>query len=51
MLEGYVPSFDATSVARLRASGALILGKANCDQFAMGSTSETSSFQVCCESV
>lgn len=46
VLEGYRPPFDATCVQKLRAAGAAIVGKTNCDQFAMGSTSETSSFPV-----
>ena len=46
VLKDYVPSYDATAVARLRAAGAIIIGKANCDQFAMGSTTETSVFEV-----
>ncbi|CAL8464275.1 g3810 [Coccomyxa elongata] len=46
VLKGYVPSYDATSVARLKAAGAIIVGKANCDAFAMGSTTESSDYQV-----
>ena len=46
VLESFKPSFDATSVAHLKAAGASILGKANCDQFAMGSTTETSHHHV-----
>lgn len=46
VLEGFKPSFDATSVLKLKAAGATILGKANCDQFAMGSTTETSATHV-----
>lgn len=46
VLAGFKPSFDATCVIRLKAAGANILGKVNCDQFAMGSTTETSSFKV-----
>jgi hypothetical protein len=44
VLEGYVPSYDATAVARLIAAGAVVVGKTNMDEFAMGSTSETSAY-------
>ena len=46
VLQSYVPPYDATAVERLKAAGAIIIGKANCDQFAMGSTTETSVFEV-----
>ena len=46
MLEGYVPSYDATSVAKLLAQGAVIIGKTNMDEFGMGSTTETSGYKV-----
>jgi aspartyl-tRNA(Asn)/glutamyl-tRNA(Gln) amidotransferase subunit A len=42
ILEGYVSPFDATAVARLREAGAVILGRTNLDEFAMGSSTENS---------
>ncbi|MGH7521669.1 MAG: Asp-tRNA(Asn)/Glu-tRNA(Gln) amidotransferase subunit GatA [Gemmatimonadales bacterium] len=44
ILEGYRSPYDATAVAKLKAAGALIAGKTNCDEFAMGSSTEHSAY-------
>ena len=44
ILQGYHPPYDATAVARLEAAGAVLLGKINCDEFAMGSSNENSAY-------
>ena len=44
ILEGYQPPYDSTAVARLEAAGAVLLGKLNCDEFAMGSSNENSAY-------
>ncbi len=44
ILEGYRPPYDATAVAKLEAAGAVLLGKLNCDEFAMGSSNENSAY-------
>jgi aspartyl-tRNA(Asn)/glutamyl-tRNA(Gln) amidotransferase subunit A len=47
ILAGWVPPYDGTAVARLRQAGAVILGKLNMDEFAMGSSNENSAFKPC----
>src|SRR5579872_5784452 len=44
ILEGYRPPFDATAVERLERAGAILLGKTNCDEFAMGGSNENSAY-------
>jgi aspartyl-tRNA(Asn)/glutamyl-tRNA(Gln) amidotransferase subunit A len=44
ILKGYHPPYDATCVAKLEAAGAVLLGKLNCDEFAMGSSNENSAY-------
>ena len=44
MLDGFVPPYEATATRRLWEAGAVLLGKTNLDEFAMGSTTETSAF-------
>lgn len=44
ILKGYRPPYDATAVTKLEAAGAVLLGKLNCDEFAMGSSNENSAY-------
>ncbi|NCC51680.1 MAG: Asp-tRNA(Asn)/Glu-tRNA(Gln) amidotransferase subunit GatA [Spartobacteria bacterium] len=46
ILEGYTSPYDATAIAKLRSAGAVFLGRANMDEFAMGSSTENSAFKV-----
>jgi aspartyl-tRNA(Asn)/glutamyl-tRNA(Gln) amidotransferase subunit A len=45
ILENYIPPYDCTAVARMEAAGAVMLGKMNCDEFAMGSSNENSAYR------
>jgi aspartyl-tRNA(Asn)/glutamyl-tRNA(Gln) amidotransferase subunit A len=45
ILEGWKPPYDGTAVEKLRAAGAVIVGKLNCDEFAMGSSTENSAYK------
>jgi aspartyl-tRNA(Asn)/glutamyl-tRNA(Gln) amidotransferase subunit A len=45
ILGNYIPPYDCTAVARLEAAGAVVLGKTNCDEFAMGSSNENSAWK------
>ena len=48
ILAKYIPPYDCTAVVRLEEAGAVVLGKTNCDEFAMGSSNENSAFHPVC---
>ncbi|MBI2448140.1 Asp-tRNA(Asn)/Glu-tRNA(Gln) amidotransferase subunit GatA [Candidatus Microgenomates bacterium] len=46
ILQGYIPPYSATVIEKLEEAGAVMLGKLNCDEFAMGSSTENSAYQI-----